>query len=184
MASQVPQALHLLRACRPSIAQLVGWAPSFAVLGLAGMTAAAACSVVLPRERHVVEPQRAQQAPAGLDGLDRETLIHLAVLCFTHAVVSFSFFVLQAWIPTFLASTGISQLSSIGIFSALPWLVSCQHVCVRSYWGMITPWHGQAQHRLVGRQQATTSHLRLSATALRGQTTAVSCSAAGSLAVC
>jgi len=36
---------------------------------------------------------------------------------------SFSFFILQSWIPTFLASLGLASLSSIGLLSSLPWLV-------------------------------------------------------------
>lgn len=113
--------------------QHAGWAQSFNVLGLAGVACAAACSLVLPRLWRASEHGRGRQAPAGVRSLDGETLAHLAVLCFTHSVVSFSFFVLQAWIPTFLASTGMSRLSSIGLFSALPWLVSGQHACRHSY---------------------------------------------------
>ncbi|KAL4425822.1 hypothetical protein ABPG75_009838 [Micractinium tetrahymenae] len=105
--------------------QHAGWAPTFTVLGLGGMGAAVAGRLVLPREQHAAKHPHAGQTPAvGQRRLDKEALAHLMVLCFTHSVISFSFFILQAWIPSFLASTGMSQLSSIGVLSALPWMAT------------------------------------------------------------
>ena len=36
---------------------------------------------------------------------------------------SWNFFILQAWLPTLLASLGLSDLPTIGLLSSLPWLV-------------------------------------------------------------
>lgn len=108
----------------PLLAAHAGWSQTFTLLGLAGVAAAAVCGLMLPRERRAAEQRRAWQAPTGLGSLDRDASAHLVVLCFTHSVVSFSFFILQAWIPSFLASTGMSRLSSIGFVLTLPWLAT------------------------------------------------------------
>ena len=38
---------------------------------------------------------------------------------------SWNFFILQSWLPTLLASLGLSHLPTIGLLSSLPWLVRC-----------------------------------------------------------
>lgn len=48
----------------------------------------------------------------------------LMLLCWTHAVIGFGFFVLQSWIPTFLHSLGVSNLRTLGVLSAMPWLLT------------------------------------------------------------
>lgn len=121
-----PSSIELKQGLLTCMVQHAGWSQTFTLLGLAGVAAAAVCGLMLPRERRAAEQRRAWQAPTGLGSLDRDASAHLVVLCFTHSVVSFSFFILQAWIPSFLASTGMSRLSSIGFVSALPWLVSSQ----------------------------------------------------------
>ena len=52
-------------------------------------------------------------------------LPRLLLLCLAHSVISVTFFLTQAWIPTFLhASLGLADLGTVGMLSALPWLVS------------------------------------------------------------
>ena len=57
-------------------------------------------------------------------GLTAGTAGQLAVLCFSHSVVSWGLFVLQNWIPTYLTALGHTDFAALGILSALPWLVS------------------------------------------------------------
>lgn len=40
-----------------------------------------------------------------------------------HLPCSWNFFILQSWLPTLLASLGLSHLPTIGLLSSLPWLV-------------------------------------------------------------
>lgn len=47
------------------------------------------------------------------------------MLCFVHSIISWSFFILQSWIPTFVHSLGTHSLEAVGLLSALPWLVGC-----------------------------------------------------------
>lgn len=46
----------------------------------------------------------------------------LALMCWTHGIIGMGFFVLQSWVPTFLHSLGIVDLTVLGMLSALPWL--------------------------------------------------------------
>ncbi|GAB4823811.1 hypothetical protein N2152v2_010857 [Parachlorella kessleri] len=69
-----------------------------------------------------MQPQKARQrssrVPPG-------TLAHLLTLCFVHSVISWAFFVLQSWLPTFFHSLGaFGSLESVGVLSALPWLAT------------------------------------------------------------
>lgn len=58
----------------------------------------------------------------------------LAFLCWAHMVISWGFFIMQSWIPTYLHHKGLQDLSLIGSLSALPWGVSstagltCSHM--------------------------------------------------------
>ncbi len=68
-----------------------------------------------------------QAGQAGRRRLSRGVLAHLLMLCFTHSTISWAFFILQSWIPTFFHSLGaFSNLEAVGVLSALPWLVSQQ----------------------------------------------------------
>ena len=49
------------------------------------------------------------------------------MLCWTHSVIGWGFFLFSFWIPAYLASLGLTSLSSMGALSALPWAVCrCQ----------------------------------------------------------
>lgn len=63
-------------------------------------------------------------APSGLRQLSSETKLQVAVLIWTHSVIGWGFTLLQNWIPTILAALGMTDLGSVGIVSALPWVVS------------------------------------------------------------
>lgn len=47
------------------------------------------------------------------------------VLCWTHCVIGWGFFIFQFWMPTYLHSLGAADLGSMSFLSALPWSVSC-----------------------------------------------------------
>ncbi|PRW59116.1 putative anion transporter chloroplastic [Chlorella sorokiniana] len=119
-------------ALTPLVAQHVGWASTFTLFGLAGLAAAAATSLGLPTEgptTAAAQPsqaagQRAGQGSSPWSKPSWETVQHLGLLCFTHSVISWNFFILQSWLPTLLASLGLSHLPTIGLLSSLPWLAT------------------------------------------------------------
>lgn len=53
-----------------------------------------------------------------------QTLTHILALCWVHSVIGWGFFILQSWIPTYLTQLGMTDLKTVGLLSALPWLVS------------------------------------------------------------
>ncbi|EFJ46763.1 hypothetical protein VOLCADRAFT_92899 [Volvox carteri f. nagariensis] len=52
------------------------------------------------------------------------TLIQVAALCWCHVVIGWGFFVLQAWIPMYLQSLGVTDLANAGLLASLPWLAA------------------------------------------------------------
>ncbi|WPT12343.1 Sodium-dependent phosphate transport protein 1 [Picochlorum sp. SENEW3] len=73
--------------------------------------------------------QRVQRAPSKMQRKSQLARFRrhsgdLMLLCWTHAVIGFGFFVLQSWIPTFLHSLGVSNLYTLGVLSAMPWLLT------------------------------------------------------------
>lgn len=83
----------------------IGWPATFLVFGLAGVASSALTSFTLPAEgpaRAGLSGRRRQQqkgqqgaAAAGGRRLAPGTVQHLALLCFTHSIISWSFFILQ-----------------------------------------------------------------------------------------
>jgi MFS family permease len=79
--------------------------------------------------------------------LDWDLVLHHApdmlLLCFTHGVIGFGFFVLQSWVPTFLYSLSLSgsgapiDLTTLGLLSAAPWLFTAA-VAIRA--GALADW--------------------------------------------
>lgn len=51
--------------------------------------------------------------------------MQVAVLCWTHSVIGWGFFLFSFWIPAYLGFLGLTSLGSMGALSALPWAVSC-----------------------------------------------------------
>lgn len=49
--------------------------------------------------------------------------MQVAALVWTHSVIGWGFTLLQNWIPTILASLGMTNLGDVGMVSALPWVV-------------------------------------------------------------
>lgn len=62
-------------------------------------------------------------ATAGFVQLSRSTKLQVAVLIWTHSVIGWGFTLLQNWIPTILIALGMTDLGSVGLVSALPWVV-------------------------------------------------------------
>mgnify|MGYP001810770606 CR=1 FL=1 len=77
--------------------QHASWSKIYALLGLAGMAAAVAGGLALPREGHAaLQPWPAAVPAAGRScggmgragsGVGREALVHLLMLCFVHSVI-------------------------------------------------------------------------------------------------
>jgi hypothetical protein len=106
-----------------------GWAPAFLAIGAAGVAGAAAAARALPPAARGPAPAAAAAAKpaaaaASASGGLGAAFGQVAFLAWTHSVISFGFFVLQAWIPTFLCSLGVADLGTLGLLSALPWLAS------------------------------------------------------------
>ena len=76
-------------------------------------------------EANYLPSKKVKEGPgAGSIGkMPREIKIQVAVLIWTHSVIGWGFTLLQNWIPTILASLGMTNLGSVGIVSALPWVV-------------------------------------------------------------
>ena len=52
-----------------------------------------------------------------------QNTVHILALCWVHSVIGWGFFILQSWIPTYLNHLGMTDLKTVGLLSALPWLV-------------------------------------------------------------
>ena len=59
-----------------------------------------------------------------------QNIVHIMALCWVHSVIGWGFFILQSWIPTYLNHLGMTDLKTVGLLSALPWLVSHTHCCM------------------------------------------------------
>jgi MFS family permease len=72
------------------------------------------------------DEERSSMPTARRKQLDWDLLLHhlpdMLLLCWTHGVIGFGFFVLQSWVPTFLYSLGTTDLTALGLLSAAPWL--------------------------------------------------------------
>lgn len=108
----------------PAMAQAIGWPAAFGVFGAAGAATALVAMQLLPAERPTVR-QAGEKRRGGLpfDAMRRHAG-ELALLCWTHGVIGYGFFVLQAWVPTFLHSLGTKDLTTLGLLSAMPWLAT------------------------------------------------------------
>lgn len=118
----------------PVLADIIGWSRTFGLFGLVGLALGLSgwlqlrnltlrsedsLSTTKLTSRAIGHlPQKSQSA-----GLIKHTA-DMALLCWTHAVIGFGFFVLQAWVPTFLYSLGTSNLKTLGFLSAVPWLLT------------------------------------------------------------
>ncbi|DBA75546.1 TPA: hypothetical protein ACH3X2_009106 [Trebouxia sp. C0005] len=51
-----------------------------------------------------------------------QNIVHILALCWVHSVIGWGFFILQSWIPTYLNHLGMTDLKTVGLLSALPWL--------------------------------------------------------------
>ena len=56
-----------------------------------------------------------------------QNIVHILALCWVHSVIGWGFFILQSWIPTYLNHLGMTDLKTVGLLSALPWVVSHTH---------------------------------------------------------
>ena len=62
--------------------------------------------------------------------------VHILALCWVHSVIGWGFFILQSWIPTYLTQLGVTDLRTVGLLSALPWVV--RHICLNAHYAYIT----------------------------------------------
>lgn len=56
--------------------------------------------------------------------------LQVLVLCWTHCVIGWGFFIFQSWMPSYLHSVGAADLGSMGMLSALPWAVISSQQCL------------------------------------------------------
>jgi len=121
----------------PTVAHAVGgWPAVFGVFGIVGTVAGVACLHVLPAERQHASPVGRVSGPRYGMRIQHHAS-DLALLCWTHAVIGFGFFVLQSWVPTFLHSLGMTDLTAVGFFSAMPWLATAS---VAALAGRLSGW--------------------------------------------
>lgn len=118
-------------AAAPLLSQLVGWPLAFVVTGMLGLVWALAGSRVLSdgwrqevnKDGPTLESSK-EKPRGGLLRLSPPLVLQVAVLCWAHAVIGWGFFILQNWIPMYVTRLGVSQLSSAGLLSSLPWLAA------------------------------------------------------------
>ena len=109
----------------PVLADVAGWLGCLGAFGALGIVCCM-CSSVLLRQDGIdsVRTTSSNTAIKPHFGRFRRHAKDLSLLCWTHAVIGFGFFVLQAWIPTFLHGLGITNLKSLGLISSLPWFLT------------------------------------------------------------
>eukprot|EP00798_Chlamydomonas_sp_ICE-L_P009833 gene9833-7717_t len=67
----------------------------------------------------------------------QKRLLHLSILCWSHAVIGWGFFIMQSWLPMYMQSLGVASLAGAGALSCLPWLAAA----------FVGAWSGQAADR-------------------------------------
>lgn len=135
-------------AATPLLLSLQGWPAACVTAGALGSAVAFLCGAALPSmqpsSRAIPDqltpskpmpvttvgappaappaPQQAHQGrwpPRGLMALQ------VAALCWSHAVIGWGFFIMQSWIPLYLASLRPGgSLGGTGLLSSLPWLAA------------------------------------------------------------
>lgn len=118
----------------PILADAVSWSGSFGVFGAVGLLFCifGAMSLKLNRLEPMDPFDAAPEQIVNSSRMQKRSRLvrfrrhakDLSLLCWTHAVIGFGFFVLQSWIPTFLHGLGITNLKSLGFLSAIPWLLT------------------------------------------------------------
>lgn len=122
----------------PCLLILIGWSRVFLLFGFASF----ACSLFFlgtlkknvdkylfgkHTEVSRKKPENLHQAFLNIVEIMQQCLYYgpeILLLCFTHSVIGFTFFVLQSWMPTIIHRFGIQNFCLLGIVSALPWLVA------------------------------------------------------------
>lgn len=95
------------------------WCNAFYIQGIIGIAVAIWYLYIIPRQRSGLATNEVNSVDYTL--LDRKQLL---MLCWTHGVIGFSFFVLQSWIPIYIYSLERFELGTVGLLSALPWLAA------------------------------------------------------------
>lgn len=110
----------------PILADVAGWLGCLGIFGILGIICCVSGSFLLHQDAMDSAPDIVTKPAHNKPhfGRFRRHAKHLVLLCWTHAVIGFGFFVLQSWIPTFLHGLGITNLKSLGLISALPWLLT------------------------------------------------------------
>uniref|UniRef100_A0A383VPL3 Major facilitator superfamily (MFS) profile domain-containing protein n=1 Tax=Tetradesmus obliquus TaxID=3088 RepID=A0A383VPL3_TETOB len=70
------------------------------------------------------QPKQQQPPPPFSWQLDAASTRQVALLCFAHAVIGFGFFLMQNWMPLYMASLGSQGLAVTGRLSSMPWLAA------------------------------------------------------------
>lgn len=128
----------------PILAEAVGWPFAMLSFGCVGVVGGLAAMMKnLPFAANYTERPKTNQSHQRMIHLDLKLLRthakELGLLCWTHAVIGFGFFVLQAWTPIFLHYIGGESLglATVGLLSAAPWMASA---LVASVGGRLAHW--------------------------------------------
>lgn len=122
----------------PHISHYIGWWGLFSLYGTVGILSGIAGWLLLTSKGKLNSNRltKTESRVTDISGLYMDILstIHrngplLLLLCWTHGVIGFGFFVLQSWIPFLLHACmnykpGGNELNTIGLWSALPWLLT------------------------------------------------------------
>ena len=122
----------------PALAEALGWTGACGLFGVVGLTFGIMSLFVLEHDRsaqrNILDRECGTYGQkSGRSSQFRRKSLYgrlcrhgpdLLLLCWTHAVIGFGFFVLQAWVPTFLHSLGTENLKTLGVLSSFPWLLT------------------------------------------------------------
>lgn len=120
--------------CFPAIVAPLGWPAALVAFAAAGLFWVVFGALTLPRERkssiHPVavvdaKPHKSKRGPQSRHkSRSSSNWFQVLVLCWTHCVIGWGFFIFQCWMPSYLHSVGAADLGSMGMLSALPWAAS------------------------------------------------------------
>ena len=122
----------------PYVSRYIGWSGTFALYGTVGIVAGVLSWLMLQRRNLGRNSQRMTIKDSNITEIHGDILSTiqqngslLLLLCWTHGVIGFGFFVLQSWIPFLLhacmnsnCSVSNNAMNTVGLWSSLPWLLT------------------------------------------------------------
>ncbi|BDA50497.1 Sodium-dependent phosphate transport protein 1, chloroplastic [Coccomyxa sp. Obi] len=120
--------------CFPVVAAPLGWPAALVAFAAGGLLWVVFGALTLPQGKMpplapvAVRTAKSHESKRGAQprqkNSSKSNWFQVLVLCWTHCVIGWGFFIFQAWMPSYLHSMGAADLGSMGMLSALPWAAS------------------------------------------------------------